>query len=319
MADATTAQAPQTLQVRQEGSVHIVEIPDDMDFGALREWIRGQMPEHQAALGGRTARLHLGNRPIQLFDIRRLLHLFRDEYQVDITGLYVTGEAIHSYAERELKLKLFPLADEPVEETPEADAPEGDLALPGLAEALAVFEDDDEEDSEAPAELSPADDASEAATDEDAPAIATELGFDLELDEPRVALRRRPIPTPDIPEEDEGSDSEPKTMILKRTLRSGVSIKFDGNVHIFGDVNPGAQITAAGHVVVMGKLKGMVHAGAQGTDDAFILALELKPTQLRIGKQIAIAQPGSGGAIPEIAVLSGDQIVIEPYRGRIPR
>ncbi len=78
-------------------------------------------------------------------------------------------------------------------------------------------------------------------------------------------------------------------LILRETIRSGRSIYHEGHIVVIGDVNAGAEIIAAGDVVVWGKLRGLVHAGALGDKSAVICALELIPTQLRIADQIAIS------------------------------
>ncbi|MDX1665015.1 MAG: septum site-determining protein MinC, partial [Candidatus Promineifilaceae bacterium] len=75
----------------------------------------------------------------------------------------------------------------------------------------------------------------------------------------------------------------PPAILLRETLRSGRSVTHEGHVVILGDVNPGAEVIATGNVVVWGRLRGMVHAGAAGDEEAIICALELAPTQLRIG------------------------------------
>jgi len=103
--------------------------------------------------------------------------------------------------------------------------------------------------------------------------------------------------------------------LLRRTLRSGQSLRHPGHVVVIGDVNPGAEIIAGGDVVVWGKLRGMVHAGALGDDKAIVCALELAPTQLRIGSYIAISpnETGSQSVQPEIASVVNGQIVAEPW------
>ncbi len=76
-----------------------------------------------------------------------------------------------------------------------------------------------------------------------------------------------------------------------------------------GDVNPGAEIIAAGSVVVWGRLRGLVHAGALGDVEAVICALELNPTQLRIADAIAIApDERRAGVTPEKAAIRQGQI-----------
>lgn len=104
-------------------------------------------------------------------------------------------------------------------------------------------------------------------------------------------------------------------LILKETLRSGRSIFHEGHVVIIGDVNPGAEIVAGGDVIVWGRLRGLVHAGALGDETAVICALELIPTQLRIADKIAISPDEKRGrAIPEQAAVRNGQIVAEMWQ-----
>ncbi len=104
------------------------------------------------------------------------------------------------------------------------------------------------------------------------------------------------------------------SLLLRETLRSGRSVYHDGHVVIIGDVNPGAEVIAGGDVVVWGKLRGLVHAGAHGDDSVVICALNLSPTQLRIADQIAIA-PGEQRRrpLPEKVTLIDGQIVAEAW------
>jgi septum site-determining protein MinC len=103
-------------------------------------------------------------------------------------------------------------------------------------------------------------------------------------------------------------------LLLKETIRSGRHIFHEGHVVIIGDVNPGAQIVAGSDVIVWGKLRGLVHAGAMGDATAVICALELIPTQLRIADQIAIS-PDERRArlLPEMAVVRNGRITAEPW------
>lgn len=108
---------------------------------------------------------------------------------------------------------------------------------------------------------------------------------------------------------------EGNTLLIKRTLRSGQKINFDGNVVIVGDVNPGAEVVAAGHVIVMGQLRGVVHAGAAGDENAVVMALKLLPTQLRIAGHITRPpdEEKQGGSGPEIASIKNGIVTIESY------
>jgi septum site-determining protein MinC len=100
---------------------------------------------------------------------------------------------------------------------------------------------------------------------------------------------------------------------VQRTIRSGQVVRHQGHVTVMGDVNAGAEIIAGGSVVVWGRLRGTVHAGALGDSRAVICALELAPTQLRIAELIARAPDGGAAGVPEIARVVDGQISVEPW------
>lgn len=110
------------------------------------------------------------------------------------------------------------------------------------------------------------------------------------------------------------------TLLVRRTLRSGQHVRFDGHVVVLGDVNPGAEIRASGDIVVMGWLRGLAHAGAEGDDAAKVSAFRLDPTQLRIGPYIGRA-PDHGESvlpdIPEIAEVRDGHLVIDRWRASV--
>lgn len=124
------------------------------------------------------------------------------------------------------------------------------------------------------------------------------------------ALSAQPEPSkPDLPA-GPGRD----VLLLKETLRSGRSVYHEGDVVIVGDVNAGAEVMAAGDVLVWGRLRGLVHAGALGDETAVICALDLNPTQLRIADQIAIApQEPNRNPQPEQASIKEGQIIAERW------
>ena len=96
-------------------------------------------------------------------------------------------------------------------------------------------------------------------------------------------------------------------------LRSGGKVAYDGNVVVMGDVNSGAEIVAGGSVMVWGCLRGVVHAGAQGDENAVVCALELAPTQLRIAGEIAISPKKQAKSQPEVARLQDGHLEAEPW------
>src|SRR5215212_10583554 len=97
---------------------------------------------------------------------------------------------------------------------------------------------------------------------------------------------------------------EETALFLHRTLRSGTRIEFAGHIVILGDVNPGAEIIAEGNVIIWGRLRGMVHAGAKGNKAAVICALDLSPTQLRIADEVSAILNPRESPRPEIARIN---------------
>ncbi|NLP14388.1 MAG: septum site-determining protein MinC [Clostridium sp.] len=106
------------------------------------------------------------------------------------------------------------------------------------------------------------------------------------------------------------------TKFHRGTVRSGQSVKFDGNLVVIGDVNPGGEVVATGNVVVMGSLRGVVHAGSNGNREALVVALNLQPTQLRIADVITRSPDEKeimSQFIPELAYIKEDTVYIERY------
>jgi septum site-determining protein MinC len=267
--------------------VLIVALDPKVPFELLRRSIRETFSQTPDRFRGFDARLDMSSRSIDLFDLRRLVHLLRDEFGVRVAGLYCTTDNIQRFAERELKLKIYT-------RRPTSARAEEERAAKAAAEASA-------------AESEPRRAASQSA-------------------------RRAPLA--------DGVNGPARVKTIPRSMRSGQKIRFDGDVILFGDVNPGAEIIASGNILILGALKGLAHAGARGDDAAVIVSFDFRPTQLRIGRKIAMP-PGEthggvpGGAAsriksglfgrsvrpftPEVAWVQGDQIVIEPYSGRLPR
>ncbi|MFZ0406952.1 MAG: septum site-determining protein MinC [Cyanobium sp.] len=132
---------------------------------------------------------------------------------------------------------------------------------------------------------------------------ASALG--LETEAPAPAPLAAQLNTP-IPPKDE-------LTIHRGTLRSGDHLQCRGSVLLLGDLNPGARISAGGHVLVWGRLRGVAHAGAQGDRDTRIVALHLRPLQLRIADAVARgpADPPAAGQA-EAAQLVDGEIRIDP-------
>lgn len=112
--------------------------------------------------------------------------------------------------------------------------------------------------------------------------------------------------------------------IHQGTLRSGDHRHAEGSLLVLGDVNPGAQVSAGGHVMVWGRLRGIAHAGQSGDRAACVVALHLHPLQIRIADLVArgpVEAPPAG--LAEKAHLVDGRIQIDPadpswMPGRVP-
>lgn len=126
----------------------------------------------------------------------------------------------------------------------------------------------------------------------------------------RLVENRQDRPTPGSKLPSESGDS---AVLVHRTLRSGVHLEHDGHVTVIGDVNPGAEVSATGCVVVWGRLLGSVHAGSRGDEKALICALEMAPTFIHIAGCISQPRPRKGRLQPEMARILQDEIILEPW------
>lgn len=118
------------------------------------------------------------------------------------------------------------------------------------------------------------------------------------------------LDTMSIDSEEQGTPG----VMIRRTLRSGRTIHSRGHVVVIGDVNPGAEIVATGDIIIWGRLRGTVHAGAEGNTDAIICALDMSPNQLRIADLIATSPSDRNRNVqPEVASVRDDRIVVEAW------
>lgn len=150
-----------------------------------------------------------------------------------------------------------------------------------------------------------------------------EFGMELDTSPRPVAVERQPArerrsrrPAFKKEEGHEMAEYDGRALLVKRTLRSGQTVTFDGSVIIRGDVNPGAMVVSTGDIIVLGALRGVAHAGAEGDLSAQVIAFRLEPTQLRIGNIISRAPDEKGRAPggPEVARVHENTILIEAYR-----
>jgi septum site-determining protein MinC len=113
-------------------------------------------------------------------------------------------------------------------------------------------------------------------------------------------------PRPEEQRQVADSISDDTALFINKTLRSGTRIEYPGHVVVMGDVNPGAEIVAEGNVIVWGRVRGMIHAGAKGDRSAFICALDLSANQLRIADEVSAMLKPQKDPKPEIASINSE-------------
>lgn len=122
------------------------------------------------------------------------------------------------------------------------------------------------------------------------------LGLATRISKPRPEEQRQFIDT----------ITDDTALFIPKTVRSGTRIEFPGHIVIVGDVNPGAEIVAEGNVIVWGRVRGMIHAGAKGDRTAFICALDLSANQLRIADEVSAMLKPQKDPKPEVASINGE-------------
>jgi septum site-determining protein MinC len=100
-------------------------------------------------------------------------------------------------------------------------------------------------------------------------------------------------------------------LYLQMTVRSGVEIRHPGTIVLLGDINPGGSVVAGGDILVWGRLRGVVHAGAGGNTNSVIMALQMEPMVIRIAKYVARGPEASPAQFfPEVAYVTPQGIRI---------
>jgi septum site-determining protein MinC len=105
-----------------------------------------------------------------------------------------------------------------------------------------------------------------------------------------------------------------ETKFVRTSLRSGQRAEYEGSIVVLGDVNGGAEVIAGENVVVLGCIRGMVHAGAKGNKEAIITAGSIEATQIRISNVVKECEPEDfeDSVIKTNAYIDNhDEIIIE--------
>lgn len=354
------------VRLDRGGDVWILEVDPTISWDAARAFIAETYADTADDFHGRSLRLSLGERALDLMEVRRFSTLFRDGFKAAIIGVECSPEAVHRYAETAFKL---PLLAPPVDTRPR-------MPLVFTGAPFAEVEDEEIEDESVPTDLPVLEEEGDDL--EEAPELVIEIDDVLEGDdgvaegdefEETDALVDASaqisnglaaidalieVESTDIIEVGAAVPAEAgrRLMVVEKTLRSGKTIRFAGDVMVYGDVNAGAHIEADGNIVVFGSLRGLAHAGARGDQRSVIISFDLGSPQLRIADHIGFTteapvkpepevepqglskfSDGVVGGIssflgrgrptlrtfnPEIVWVEGGEIRIASYDGRLP-
>ena len=77
-----------------------------------------------------------------------------------------------------------------------------------------------------------------------------------------------------------------RARLYQGVVKPGLTLRSDGHLVLLGTVSEGASLIATGNIIVIGGLYGTAHAGCNGHNGSYIIAMDMRPEGL------AIAQSG---------------------------
>ena len=106
------------------------------------------------------------------------------------------------------------------------------------------------------------------------------------------------------------------------SLKDNDVVEMEDTILVMGDVNPGCVVTSDKNIIILGGLYGEAHAGRETGENAYVIALEMEPTNLYIGnfKYKPTKKPIwriRSKVQPQVAVVRGNSVVTEPLTKEI--
>lgn len=105
-----------------------------------------------------------------------------------------------------------------------------------------------------------------------------------------------------------------RARLYEGNVKAGRVVESDGHLILVGDVLEGGKLISNGNVIVLGSVMGSIEAGCVGNRDAYIIALDMKPYELRIAHSITKfdgSEECLGGK--KIARLINNEILCEDF------
>ena len=75
-----------------------------------------------------------------------------------------------------------------------------------------------------------------------------------------------------------------RARLYQGVLKSGATLRSDGHLVLLGSVEEGASLIAVGNIIVIGGLYGTAHAGCNGHNGSYIIAMDMHPEGLAIAQ-----------------------------------
>lgn len=100
-------------------------------------------------------------------------------------------------------------------------------------------------------------------------------------------------------------------------LQNGQILETEGSIVIVGDVHPGCSVISTKDIVVIGRLLGNAYAGGDGSNEHFVVALEMAPQKLKIGdfkyktKEKSRWQARTKKGHPQIAFVKKNEVQMQ--------
>ena len=151
--------------------------------------------------------------------------------------------------------------------------------------------------------------------------IKSHLETKFDLGRISTTPKKRSVPTERIRQRDLSkgwNHHKSDVLMLRGRVRSGQKINAKKHLVITGDVNPGAELLAGGDIIVLGSLKGKVHAGYPDNDNAIVFSLAFNPSLVKIGSVAAAGSEDSEAIGPEYACIEKSSIVVKDYMKSSP-
>lgn len=295
------------VRIKGRGGYTVVEVADDMGvWPDVVDYLARHISQADGFFRDERLSLAIGDRAVTAADLQAVNEVL-EEQNIVLVSLHTSDRNSFQVA-KQLGLDVVWEADtpEPVVRMEKREVGNGESFLSRAAGSLKTAHD----------------------REEGSLRLGSGFGaapFSARTEEPLVP-ERNDEPTAVTPwADDSGEESASPPYVYRGTLRSGQAVRHAGTVVILGDVNPGAQVVSGGDVLVWGRLRGTVHAGAMGDARAVVAALDFEPVQMRIAQHIAMTPKGASNnpgywfwkressGKPEVARVVNNQIFVDPW------